>query len=111
MSALRLRHDLRMPGFTPSEGRRSKRVMVKKRASLIVNPERKPERSPCLVLDSSKEGFRVRETVGLRPGRVVEVVLDDDKYNFPRCRVVWVGKAGSKQEGEVGLEILSAESH
>lgn len=58
-----------MTALTPSEGRRSKRVVVKKRASLIINLERKPERLPCLVLDSSKEGFRVRGTVGLRRGQ------------------------------------------
>lgn len=95
-----------MTALTPSEGRRSKRVVVKKRASLIINLERKPERLPCLVLDSSKEGFRVRGTVGLRRGQIVEVSLDEDMPVPQRCRVVWVGKRGSKQEGEVGVEAV-----
>lgn len=95
-----------MTALTPSEGRRSKRVVVKKRASLIINLERKPERLPCLVLDSSKEGFRVRGTVGLRRGQIVEVSLDEDMPVPQRCRVVWVGKRGSKQEGEVGVETV-----
>ena len=95
-----------MPGFALPEGRRSKRVMSKKRASLIINPDRRPERFPCLVLDSSKEGCRLRGTFQLKCGQVVEVVFDDDPPNFQRCSVVWVGKAGSKQEGEVGLEII-----
>lgn len=95
-----------MTALTPSEGRRSKRVVVKRRASLIINLERKPERLPCLVLDSSKEGFRVRGTVGLRRGQIVEVSLDEDMSVSQRCRVVWVGKRGSKQEGEVGVETV-----
>lgn len=95
-----------MTALTPSEGRRSKRVVVKKRASLIINLERKPGRLPCLVLDSSKEGFRVRGTVGLRRGQIVEVSLDEDMPVPQRCRVVWVGKRGSKQEGEVGVEAV-----
>ena len=95
-----------MPSFSFREGRRAKREISKKRASLIINPDLKPERLPCLVLDSSNKGFRLRGTFRLKPGRVVEVTLDDDPTNFRRCRVVWVGKAGSKQEGDVGLEII-----
>jgi hypothetical protein len=34
---------------------------------------------------------------------VVELILDENLPSPERCRVVWVGKAGSKQEGEVGL--------
>jgi len=88
------------------QGRRSARVMSKRRASLVINLDRKPKRFPCLVLDSSKEGFRVRGSFDLRRGQVVELVLDEDIPNPERCRVVWVGKAGSKQEGEVGLETV-----
>ncbi len=88
------------------QGRRSSRVMSKRRASLVINLDRKPKRFPCLVLDSSKEGFRVRGSFDLRRGQVVELILDEDLPNPERCRVVWVGKAGSKQEGEVGLETV-----
>ena len=95
-----------MPSFSFREGRRSKRVISKIRASLIINPDRKPERLPCLVLDSSNEGFRLRGTFRLKPGQVVEVTLDDDPTNFQRCRVIWVGKAGSKQDGEAGVKIV-----
>ncbi len=88
------------------QGRRSARVMSKRRASLVINLDRKPKRFPCLVLDSSKEGFRVRGSFDLRRGQVVELILDEDLPNPERCSVVWVGKAGSKQEGEVGLETV-----
>jgi hypothetical protein len=40
----------------------------------------------------------------LRRGQVVELVFDEDPPISERCSVVWVGKAGSKKEREVGLE-------
>jgi PilZ domain len=88
------------------ERRHSKRNPRKQRASLVTNLEEKQERFPCLVLDSSKEGFCVRANFHLNRRQIVEVVLDEDPVNAVRCRVVWVGKAGSKQEGEVGLETV-----
>ena len=93
-----------MHSFPDSKTRRSKRVTAKRRASLVVNLDRKPKRLPCLVLDSSKEGFRLRGSFDLRCGQVVEVILDEGTPNAERCSVVWVGKVGSKQEGQVGLE-------
>ncbi|MGC2357483.1 MAG: hypothetical protein WA491_15580 [Candidatus Acidiferrum sp.] len=95
-----------MPSFPLPEGRRSKRVMSKRRASLVVNLNRDQKRLPCLILDSSKEGFRLRGTFHLRRGQVIELILDEDGPNSERCGVVWVGKGGSKQEGEVGLETV-----
>jgi PilZ domain len=95
-----------MPSFPVPKARRSKRVVSKRRASLVINLDRKPKRLPCLVLDSSKEGFRLRGSFHLRRGHVVEIILDEDQLRSVRCSVVWVGKAGSKQEGEVGLETI-----
>jgi len=93
-----------MHRFPVSKARRSKRVTAKRRASLVINLDRKPKRLPCLVLDCSKEGFRLRGSFDLRRGQLVEVILDEETHNAERCSVVWVGKAGSKQEGEVGLQ-------
>jgi hypothetical protein len=95
-----------MPSIPVRNARRSKRVVLKRRASLVINLDRKPKRLPCLVLDSSKEGFRLRGSFHLRRGQVVELILDEEMPNPQRCSVVWVGKAGSKQEGEVGLETI-----
>ena len=95
-----------MPSSPLPKGRRSKRVMSKRRASLVINLDRDQKRLPCLVLDSSNEGFRLGGTFHLRRGQVVEVILDEDPLRSVRCSVVWVGKAGSKQEGEVGLETI-----
>ena len=81
-------------------------MMSKRRGSLVIDLDRKPKRLPCLVLDSSKEGFRLRGSFDLRRGQVVELVLDEETPSPERCSVVWIGKPGSKQEGEVGLETL-----
>jgi PilZ domain-containing protein len=95
-----------MPSFPVPQGRRSTRVMSKRPASLVINLDRNPERLPCLVVDSSREGFRLRGSFHLRRGQTVEVVLDKDSLNAVRCSVIWVGKTGSKQEGEVGLKTV-----
>jgi hypothetical protein len=95
-----------MPSFPVPEGRRSKRVQSKGRASLVINLDRNQKRLPCLILDSSKEGFRLFGSFRLRRRQVVEIILDEAPLNSVRCSVVWVGKAGSKQEGEVGLETV-----
>lgn len=95
-----------MPSLRTPQGRRSKRMMVKSPASLVINIGSSQQRLPCLVLDYSKEGFRIRKNFHLRRDQVVEVILDQQPLLPVRCNVVWVGKAGSKQEGEVGLEIV-----
>jgi len=82
------------------------RAMSKRHASLVINLDRNQKRLPCLVLDSSKEGSRLRGNFHLRRGQVVEIILDEDPLRSIRCSVVWVGKSGSREEGEVGLETI-----
>ena len=94
-----------MPSFPVPEGRRSKRIFSKyPRGSLVVNLDRNQKRLPCLVLDSSRDGFRVRGSFQLRRRQIVEIILDADPLDAVRCSVVWIGKAGSRHEGEVGLK-------
>lgn len=89
------------------EPRRSKRVPLKGRASLIVaNHKGRMERFPCIVLDQSQGGFRVRVSSKLRRGQVVEVSLEEDPGNPVRCSVVWIGKPESRQQGEAGLQTV-----
>jgi hypothetical protein len=95
-----------MPGFPVPPGRRSRRAASKTPASVVVNLDHSPKRLPCLIVDSSKEGFRLRGSFNLRRGQVVELILGEDMPTPERCKVVWVGKAGSKREGELGLETL-----
>ena len=88
------------------EGRQSNRIALKTRGSLIVtNDYENPRRLPCLIVDASQGGFRVRVGARLRRGHVVEVVSDDDPLTSVGCRVIWVGKTGTKEQGEAGLQI------
>ena len=96
-----------MPTIRLYTNRRSRRIALKKRASLVVNLERIPKRVPCLIIDSSAEGFRLTGTFRLKPGQVVEIIPDEDPLSVSRCHVVWIGKPGSKQEGQVGLQLLN----
>ena len=93
-----------MSTFPVPQGRRSKRVMSKRRASLVIHLNSIQTKLPCFVIDYSKEGFRLRGGLNLRRGQVVELILDEDLPISERCSVVWVGIAGSKQESEIGLE-------
>ena len=95
------------PAPTPpaSERRLLKRVVTKRRASVVVNVGSQPHRIPCLIVDSSPEGFRLRGGFRLKRGQVVEVIPEEE-LNAIRCSVVWIGKRGSKHEGEVGLETV-----
>jgi hypothetical protein len=96
-----------MPNFPVRERRHSKRILHKVRASLVINHlEQRQERLPCLVLDSSAAGFRLRGSLHLRRGQVVEVILDEDPLNSVRCSVAWIGKASSPYQGEAGLQTV-----
>lgn len=86
-------------------GRRGNRTAIRKRASLIVSLKGRSERLPCIVVDSSQGGLRLRGSFRLKMGQVVEV-LSDDGFLTAQCRVIWTGKPGSRQEGEAGLEII-----
>jgi len=95
-----------MSTFSVPQGRRSKRVKSNTLASLVINLDRKPKRLPCLVLDSSKEGFRLRGSFNLTRGQMVELILDEETPSPERCGVAWVGTAASKQESEIGLQTV-----
>ena len=88
-----------------SERRRLKRTALKKRASLIVKHGRQAQRLPCLVLDDSQHGFKIVGACRLRQGQFVELILDEHTSTTVPCRVMWVGKPGSKQGSEAGLRI------
>ena len=97
--------DKAVPIFSVHEVRGSRRVATRKGASVVVNLAAIPQRVPCLIINRSDEGFRLRGSFRLRRGQVVEVIPSDELRSI-RCNVVWVGKPGAKQEGEVGLRAL-----
>jgi len=96
-----------VPPYSAPEGRHSKRNAANERASLIVNLESSREKIPCHIIDMTQEGFRVRGNFGqLKRGHVVELNPSEGPSYTARCRVMWVGKPGSTQDGEAGLELL-----
>ena len=60
---------------------------------------------PCLVVDRSQEGFRVKGNFRLKRGQLVELVVDDP-VDSVRCEVIWVGRTGSEQVGQVGVQTV-----
>ncbi len=88
------------------QGRRSARVATKKPARLVTNPVGVQKIFPCLIVDMSQDGFRLRGNFKLRRGQLVELVVDDP-VDSVQCEVIWVGRAGSRQEGEAGLQVRS----
>ena len=93
-----------MPRSIP-ERRRSQRVVSRKRASLIVKNGRQAQRIPCLILDNSHDGFKIGGAAHLKRGQLVELIRDEDSSETLPCRVMWVGKPGSRHGGEAGLRI------
>ena len=92
-----------MPSFP--QGRRSRRVATKKPANLVINLSGVQKMFPCLIVDGSQEGFRLRGNFRLRRGQLIELVLDDPVDSM-RCEVVWTDKAGSEQVVEAGLQTV-----
>jgi hypothetical protein len=60
---------------------------------------------PCLIIDRSQEGFRLRGNFSLKRGQIVELIADDPEDSV-RCEVIWVGRAGSQQEGQAGVQTV-----
>src|SRR5205809_6988674 len=96
-----------MPSSPIPGGRRSRRITTRQSASLVITLSGVQKMFPCLVVDRSQEGFRLRGNFRLRRGQLVELVLDDP-VDSTRCEVVWTGKAESEEVGEVGLQIVAA---
>src|SRR5260370_16604451 len=98
-----------MPTTSPvPEGRRSKRIIAKKRASLVINLQRNQTRIPCLVVDSTEKGFRLHGHFHLRRGQMVELALDEDPLSAVPCIAAWVANPATNPHGEPCLEPASA---
>jgi hypothetical protein len=62
---------------------------------------------PCLVVDRSHEGFRLRGGFRLKRGQLIELIVEDDPLDSVQCEVIWTGRAGSQQEREAGLQAVA----
>ncbi|MBZ5543870.1 MAG: PilZ domain-containing protein [Acidobacteriia bacterium] len=58
---------------------------------------------PGVTLDMSEGGLRVQTVAALALAQLLGVVFS--RHPEP-CRVAWVGAAGSRQQGEAGLEFV-----
>jgi hypothetical protein len=59
------------------------------------------------AMNISRTGAQIQGMRRLvRPGEIVEVQLGHEKAQF---RVTWVGKLGSRRDGEIGIEMLPSE--
>ena len=93
-----------MPSTPIPGGRRSIRVVTRKRASLVIdlNGQRM---FPCLIVDRSQEGFRLKGNFKLKREQFVELVVDE--MDSVRCEVIWIGRPRSEQAGEAGLQAVA----
>jgi hypothetical protein len=74
---------------------------MKQPAKLVINTGEKQTTVPCLIVDRSPEGVRLRGEFRLTRGQLVEIIVDDRHTQPVRCEVMWIGKAGL--EWEAGL--------
>jgi hypothetical protein len=88
--------------------RRSERIHVSIPVTIIVEFEGKKVGHPSYLIDVSERGVKVKANVPVTLGQIVEVIPTGGPRYSVRSRVVWVGKAGSEQEGRLGLEFLEA---
>jgi hypothetical protein len=94
-----------VPSIPIPGGRRSKRIVLKKPARLVISLDGVQRLVPCLIVDRSQEGFRLRGNFKLKRGQLVELVVDDPVDSVP-CEIIWIGKAGSEQAGQAGLQTV-----
>jgi hypothetical protein len=96
-----------MVHFPIPDGRRSKRSTTRTKVKLVINTKGDKTILPCLIVDRSQEGFRLRGDFSLTRGQLIEIILDDKPLQPVCCKVIWVGEAGSPQAGEAGVLVRS----
>jgi hypothetical protein len=72
-----------------------------------VDAKSKPFAQHVQVQNISDRGAELHGMVRpVRAGEILHVQHDEDQADF---RVVWVGKQGTRRQGEIGIESLSSE--
>ncbi len=82
---------------------RANRYQINGRADLVIDHSGQ-KMFPCLIVERSNEGFRLRGNFKLKRGQIVELIADDPTDSV-RCEVIWFGKPGSQQLVEAGLQM------
>lgn len=93
-----------MPEGSQLVNRRSERKRVQIPVTLVVGSE--GVESPAMSVDLSPEGMRLQSYAALLEGQLVRLHLAAAPENFMHARVAWVGKPGSAEAGQAGLEFL-----
>ena len=90
--------------------RREPRVFVELPVQIWgVDAKSRPFAQPASLRTISGRGATLQGVgVELKPGSVVDLQYQGCKAQF---RVVWLGKAGTEMQGEVGVENLSKDTH
>ncbi len=91
----------------PARIRRFFRTGANAPITLLTACEGTEIRSASCLMDFSMKGIRVRAGVALKRGQSVEIEAAEGRRSCVPARVVWVGKPGSVEEGQAGLELLS----
>lgn len=91
-----------------NQARREQRRSERKPAQIVVTLVLEGDQAKYLArgVNLSLHGMRVRTDVPLAPGQPVGLILSDTPAYAIAARVVWVGKAESKQAGEAGVEFV-----
>ncbi len=91
------------------EPRHCDRIAVEKPVTVLLQSDPGKSAHEALTLDLSWTGARLRTggTV-LARGQRIGVVMTEGNITYSKlARVVWVGKPGSGQAGEAGVQFLS----
>jgi hypothetical protein len=79
-----------------------KRIITKKHARLVVNQTM----LPCLVIDISQGGFRLRGSFKLTHGQLVQIILDDTPLQLSNAKLYGSGTKGQSRHGKRGYAPL-----
>jgi len=87
--------------------RRSARVNIRLPVKISGTlPDHKPFTEETVVLTVSKYGAKIKSQQPLQLGMQLKVQPKGQK-DSALFRVVWVGRAGSPREGEIGIEYVT----
>ena len=99
-----LRLAVSTAGSSLSSGQRSEpRIAVSRPAQLLVHATVQDVKShPTSMIEVSHHGARIdHSSLSLHPGDPVHLISGGHDVRF---RVIWVGEAGTAQEGQIGLQ-------
>jgi hypothetical protein len=86
--------------------RRSPRQKVVMPVALVAHLEGKKTMLPACVLDVSTDGLRIRTSVRLSAGELVDIQFEKASSGLRQYEVVWTKPAGALYPGQAGLRAV-----